>query len=383
MHRPRIPTVSWLELLQDLVMVVLAITLFSGLQYGWGTQWAIWYAAAILVAYGSWVSWVFLNNRFPSQGLLAQATTVVWIFGAVLASGGSLWENWLSTTTLNIGLALSFAALSARHATIAMTHPDARTPSLAAASLSGAATIVLLLGAAEIFPEYLAMGIGPLVALVGLLVVYPRLLPKTIVVNVAHLSERFGQFVLILIGDGLLEIILNAERGGTTTVLAIAEAVAVAYLLWRAYFIYVLPAGPPPSMSRLQGWVSAHLVVVVGLGLTSATIAAEAVPLDDELLSHMEAFTRAVGVGLTLALVYVGLALTLLASGGRSRRVAVPFFAIAVILIVAHYVAPGIINLVTGLLVVIVMCLVDFAAHRLRRRKSGATTTAEDATPAA
>ncbi len=32
MHRPHLPTVSWLELLQDLVMVVLAITLFSGLQ---------------------------------------------------------------------------------------------------------------------------------------------------------------------------------------------------------------------------------------------------------------------------------------------------------------------------------------------------------------
>lgn len=379
MHRPHLPTVSWLELLQDLVMVVLAITLFSGLQYGWGTPWVIWYAAAILVAYGSWVSWVFLNNRFPGQGVFTQATTVVWIFGAVLAAGGSLWENWLSAHTLNFGLALSFAALSVRHAAIALTHPEARTPSFAAATLSGAATVLLLLGAVGILPEYLAMGIGPLIALAGLLIVYPRLLPKTVVINVNHLSERFGQFVLILIGDGLLEIILNTESGGTTTVLAIAEAVAVAFLLWRAYFIYVLPAGPPPTLARLQGWVSAHFVVVVGLGLTSATIAAEAVPLNDELLSHLDAFTQSVGAGLTLALVYVGLGLALVTSARRPHRVAVPFFVIAVLLIIAHFVAPGMLNLQTGLLVVIVMGLVDYTAHRLNRRNSGDTTTVEDA----
>jgi len=325
------------------------------------------------------VSWVFLNNRFPGQGVFTQATTVVWIFGAVLAAGGSLWENWLSAHTLNFGLALSFAALSVRHAAIALTHPEARTPSFAAATLSGAATVLLLLGAVGILPEYLAMGIGPLIALAGLLIVYPRLLPKTVVINVNHLSERFGQFVLILIGDGLLEIILNTESGGTTTVLAIAEAVAVAFLLWRAYFIYVLPAGPPPTLARLQGWVSAHFVVVVGLGLTSATIAAEAVPLNDELLSHLDAFTQTVGAGLTLALVYVGLGLALVTSARRPHRVAVPFFVIAVLLIIAHFVAPGMLNLQTGLLVVIVMGLVDYTAHRLNRRNSGDTTTVEDA----
>lgn len=39
MDETHLPTVSWLELLQDLIMVVLAVALFNGLQYGWGTSW--------------------------------------------------------------------------------------------------------------------------------------------------------------------------------------------------------------------------------------------------------------------------------------------------------------------------------------------------------
>jgi low temperature requirement protein LtrA len=92
-----------------------------------------------------------------------------------------------------------------------------------------------------------------------------------------------------------LEIVLNIERGGTTTVLAVGAAVAVTFLLWRAYFIYVMPAGLPSTLNRLRGWTAAHLVVVVGIGLTSASIAAEAVNLPPELLEHMKAFTAAVG----------------------------------------------------------------------------------------
>ena len=46
--RFRAPKVGWLELLQDLVIVVLAMSLFSGLQFGWGSSWTLWYLVAIV-----------------------------------------------------------------------------------------------------------------------------------------------------------------------------------------------------------------------------------------------------------------------------------------------------------------------------------------------
>jgi low temperature requirement protein LtrA len=372
MDETHLPTVSWLELLQDLIMVVLAVALFNGLQYGWGTSWVWWYFFAILAAYGSWVSWVLVNNRFPETGLFAQATTILWIYGALLAAGGSLWENWLSTRTLNLGLAVSFAALAVRHTAIAVRYRGARASSAAAAGLSFGATFVLLLGAKGIVPEYLAMGCGPLVALVGLLVVYPRMLPPSVVINVDHLSERFGQFVLILLGDGLLEIVLNIERGGTTTVLAVGVAVAMTFLLWRAYFIYVMPAGLPSTLNRFQVWTAAHLVVVVGIGLTSASIAAEAVNLPPELLEHMQAFTAAVGATLTLAMAYVGLALTTLLAARPSRVRALTFGALAAFLATLHFVLGDGLTLKSALVVIVAMAAADtvlrFSGTRAVRR---------------
>ncbi len=351
-------------------MVVLAVTLFNGLQYGWGTSWMWWYLFAIIAAYGSWVSWVLVNNRFPETGFWAQATSILWIYGALLAAGGSLWENWLTTRTLNLGLAVSFAALAVRHTAVAVRYRDARAPSAAAAALSFGATLLLLLGAAGIVPEYLAMGYGPLIALVGLLVVYPRLLPQSVVINVEHLSERFGQFTLILLGDALLEIVLNIERGGTTTVLAVGAAVAVTFLLWRAYFIYVLPAGLPSTLNRFQGWTVAHFVVVVGIGLTSASAAANAVKLPPLLLEHMQTFTADVGAALSLAIVYVGLALTTILAARPSRGQAVTFGALAALLSVLHFVFREGITLKSLLFIIVAMVATD-TVLRFSRSRAG------------
>lgn len=370
MDQQHLPTVSWLELLQDLIMVVLAVTLFNGLQYGWGTSWMWWYLFAIIAAYGSWVSWVLVNNRFPETGFWAQSTSILWIYGALLAAGGSLWENWLTTRTLNLGLALAFVALAVRHAAIAARYRDARASSAAAAALSFGATLLLLLGAVGIVPEYLAMGYGPLVALVGLLVVYPRLLPKSVVVDVEHLSERFGQFTLILLGDALLEIVLNIERGGTTTILAVGAAVAVTFLLWRAYFIYVLPLGLPSTLSRFQGWAVAHFVVVVGIGLTSASIAAEAVTLPPSLLEHMQTFTADVGAALALAIVYVGLALNTILAARPSRVQAVTFGALAALLSVLHFVFREGATLKSVLIIIVAMAVTD-TILRFSRSRAG------------
>jgi len=372
LRRAHLPTVTWLELLQDLIMVVLAVTLFSGLQYSWGGPWMIWYSAAVIVAYGNWVAWVVLNNRFPSQGLFAQLTSMLWMVGAVLAAGGALWENWLPTEVLNLGIALVFVALGLRHLGVAISDPSTRRASGWAVALCLLASTLLLAGAGGLVPEYLALIVGPAIALTGLLIVYPRLLPASATINVSHLSERFGQFVLIFLGDGFLEIVLNIERGGSASLVTVVEAAAILFLLWRAYFIHVLPLGPPAALSKLQAWVAAHLVLVVGVGLTSASVAADAVLLAPELIEHLDAFTRSVGAGLTLAVAYLGLALIALASGRRSARTATAFVAFAGVLALAHILFPGETTWQSGLIAVIAMAVLDVIVSRVAPNPSPA-----------
>lgn len=368
--REHLPTVTWLELLQDLIMVVVAITLFSGLQYSWGSSWMIWYASAVVVAYGNWVAWVLLNNRFPSQGLLAQLISMIWMVGAVLAAGGAVWEYWLPSHVLNVGIALIFIALGLRHLSVAIADPPTRKASGWAVALCLLASTLLLAGAASIVPEYVALAVGPAIALGGLLIVYPRMLPASATINAPHLSERFGQFILIFLGDGLLEIVLNIERGGTASLVSVVEAAAILFLLWRAYFLHVLPLGPPTSLPKLQSWIGAHLVLVVGIGLTSASVAADAVRLAPELLEHIEAFTRSVGAGITLAIAYLGLALITLASGQRSTKIAIAFGIFAGILTLAYALLPWTVNWQTGLITIIALALLDVIVSRVGRHRS-------------
>ena len=142
------------------------------------------------------------------------------------------------------------------------------------------------------------------------------------------------------------------------------------FLLWRAYFIYVMPAGLPSTLNRLRGWTAAHLVVVVGIGLTSASIAAEAVNLPPELLEHMKAFTAAVGATLTLAIAYVGLALTTILAARPSRGQAVTFGALAALLSVLHFVFREGITLKSLLFIIVAMVATD-TVLRFSRSRAG------------
>ncbi len=140
------------------------------------------------------------------------------------------------------------------------------------------------------------------------------------------------------------------------------------FLLWRAYFIYVMPTGLPSTLNRLRGWTAAHLVVVVGIGLTSASIAAEAVNLPPELLEHMKAFTADVGAALALAIAYVGLALTTLLAARPSRVRAVTFGGLAAFLGVLHFVVEDGLTLKSALVVIVAMAAADTVLHFSRPR---------------
>ena len=364
-------SVSWLELLQDLVFVVLALSLFGGLHHAWGSEWVAWYAVAIVYVYGAWLAWVLLNNRFPMAGIAAQALSAVWVAGTLVAATGTLWDNSSSPDTLAAGLALSIAALGGAYAVAARRHPSARRAArfASAASLVTAAALTLAVFT-PLESEWL-IAVAPAVALIALLGIYPRLLPDDVIIRRHYLQERFGQLVLILMGDALLETVLNVNIGATLSLAGLTLAVAVLFLLWRAYFLRVLPAAPPRTRGRLNLWMTAHLVVMIGVGFSAAVLASSASPLPVDVAGWLEIEDSHLPLGVIVGVAYLGFAWVMIHADSPSRRVATAFFVCAAVTIAGAVIlellhAP---DASTALLLLLTLVAVDAATLRATTRE--------------
>ena len=329
------PRVGWLELLQDLVIVVLAMSLFSGLQFGWGSSWTLWYLVAIVYVFGAWAAWVLASNRFPDDGIVVQLLTMVWIVGAMVAATGTLWHGWSTEETLCGGMALVFLALALRYAYAGLHWADSRRATSLGAGLSLTAAVILGIG--TFTAPYVAMAVGPAIGLVGILVVFPRLLPPGATISTHHLQERLGQFVLILLGDTFLEMALNKERGGEFSFAGVVLAATAVFLLWRVYFIHVLPSGPPASVRRMQGWLLLHLPLIIGVGLTSVTLATNAVPLPASVVEELQAYSEDVGFFTSLGVAYLGFAAVAAVSTGWRDRTTRVLAALGIVFLILHF----------------------------------------------
>ena len=357
--------VSWLELLQDLVFVVLALSLFGGLHNAWGSSWVLWYAVAILYVYGAWVAWVLLNNRFPLPGVSAQVFSAVWIAGTLVAATGTLWDNSSSPDTLAGGLALSIAALGGAYAMAAHRHPSARTAARFASAVSLLAAAALAISVFTPIDSEWLVAAAPAVALIALLGIYPRLLPDDAVIHRDYLQERFGQLVLILMGDALLETVLNVSIGASLSLPGLALAVAVLFLLWRTYFLRVLPAAPPSSQGRLNVWMLAHLVVVIGVGFSAALLASSASPLPDDIVSWLEIEDSHLPLGVIIGVAYGGFAWVYALSNAPTR----PTF--TALIVGAGVIATGAALLevlhvsafVDALFILLILSVIDYASR--------------------
>ncbi len=106
---------SWVELLQDLVVVATVLVLFEGLVKGLEDSWWIWYAAALVAVYLVWLAEVVVVNGFPRSNLMRQIISMVWMTGMVIAATGVLWENWSPGWALCVVVSIVITATSAHY----------------------------------------------------------------------------------------------------------------------------------------------------------------------------------------------------------------------------------------------------------------------------
>lgn len=94
----------------------------------------------------------------------------------------------------------------------------------------------------------------------------------------SHLPERFGLFILIVLGESVISVEQavgsNYMRGSLAHITAGPAALALAFVLWWLYFDHVAENPPLPSTLMTLLWSYPHLVLAIVLGTLGAGIQA-------------------------------------------------------------------------------------------------------------
>jgi low temperature requirement protein LtrA len=262
---------TWLELFFDLVFVV-AIDQVARRLHGDVTLVNV---LGFVVLYGAvwwaWVGYVVYNDRFGTDDLSDRLLTLLQM-GAVTVVAVRAHDAF-ETGAAAFALAYGFfrLILSLRYALAAWFIPRVR--SLAGQESLGyafAAGIWLASAWVSGRTRFALWGIGFLVDMATPLAV--RLFHSAVPPNAVHMEERFGTFIIIVLGEGLVGLVEGMReiawvpRAGVTATMALV----LAFSIWWLYF-ETLDTAPIQEVRRsgrtgpYKLWVFAHLPLAAGI----------------------------------------------------------------------------------------------------------------------
>jgi low temperature requirement protein LtrA len=231
--------VSWAELFFDLVFVY-AVTAVSTLLQA-DTSWAGVLRALIVFVpvYWAWVGAAILANQRdtarPALRLALFGTALAALFMALAvpaayAESALLYAGAYWLGRLVLGSVLVVEALRGRRLPV--------NPHLVSAVLTGP----LLVSGALVHghARELAWGVAAVIELASVTVLRSRL--SRLHFDASHLSERFGLFVLIALGESVVAIGASASPLEPAVCSAVAAAFALSCGLWWVYFNYAADA---------------------------------------------------------------------------------------------------------------------------------------------
>lgn len=314
-----------LELFFDLayVFVVIALALAFSKDLSWSGAAA--FTGLFTMIWFSWIGFTVYANRFDTDDALFR----ILMLAATLAIAGCAASAVSAVTSLSvifgtcyligrlILLALYLRAWvhvrEARQTTSVYVGCATATCLLLAASLAVATPGRFWLWGAAI----LADSLGPIIASRG---------ENTAPLNMAHLPERFGLFVILVLGEGLFGGILavqDEDWSGLVVLSAIAGFVSTAALWWAYFDAAALRAeenvthGEGEEIAapgiKVDVYVYAHLPVT--LGIASAAVGLKGLALHPTLARGPAGWLVIAG----LALYFLGLALLMVGTSPETR----------------------------------------------------------------
>lgn len=264
--------VGWFELFYDLVAV--AAISQAGKVYlkdpSWQTTALI--AASILVLFTVWLLTTLSHGLFREDSVWRRLILLLQMLGLVIGAlsvGHYGLPNWIGFTAL--------AVVFVTQALIWVVHRrtsralDAPIRTVVIASVVAAVAFAVSAVVALTLDSEQAAVFAPILLIVAIITVIVPLLVSVLPaihdhLDPHHLGERFGLFVIIVLGESFINLVgALGSLGEIPNVYAFIAMFLVAYCVWSIYFTSVQAHRVPTTANRLRVWVLAHALLVFAI----------------------------------------------------------------------------------------------------------------------
>jgi low temperature requirement protein LtrA len=290
---------TWLELFFDLLFVAVVALLAHGLSGQVTAAGLGRFAGLLLPVWWAWVSFTYMSDvaddDTPPQRvrvLAGMACLVVMAGGITRAEHGHPGLFALGYGLFSLGRAWSW-----RFVAPAGDHPRPKTRDLTRKTVSAALWL-----AAVAVPAPACFALWTVALLLDVVPSFRHMPRAVLTLDAEHLVERFGLFVIIVLGEGVAQIVTVLGRADTVpggAVLTVLAAFLLLAVIWWLYFdfgneaaLVVLRARPEYASSVLRwGFAAGHLPIV---GAVTALAAGLGTIAGDALTGHRGADQDAV-----------------------------------------------------------------------------------------
>ena len=269
---------TWLELFVDLMFVAIISALSRALSVEISPVGVARYVLVFLPAWWIWLGLTVYNDRLDTDDVSHRVA----FFAIMLALGGMAVS---ARTFFGAGFAvfaLSYAA--ARFVIIVLwlrggLHNPRLRPLVTRYAVGF--TIAAAMWLVAIFVPWPARLIVVVLAIMvdfGTPATTMRIQSDLPSLSRSHLPERFGLFILIVLGESVIAVEQAVGndflRGSLAHISAGPATLALAFVLWWLYFDHVAENPPLPSALATLVWTYPHLALVLALGAMGASVQA-------------------------------------------------------------------------------------------------------------
>ncbi|GAA4077135.1 low temperature requirement protein A [Nonomuraea soli] len=249
---------TWLELFYDLAFVVAVAELAGTLA---DHQVGV-FAGLFVPVWWAWAGYVFYANRFDTDDLSSRLIGLAQI-PAIALMAASLSDPAGRSTLFALAYVAARVLLIAAYLRVARHIPQARP--LALRYVAGFSVAAALWLVSPLVPEPVRYPLWAVAVLIDLATPFlARRYQAAIPPQHEHLPERFGLFVVIVLGEVVAAIVLGLKQQPEDFPIGLA-GIAVAAAFWWAYFSRLNEEVVGRTRLAGQVWVYAHLPLSLAL----------------------------------------------------------------------------------------------------------------------
>lgn len=316
-HRHTQRSIAWLELFFDLIYVATFIQIGNFLSDNVSVTGFAQFAVLLAVVWWSWTGATFFQNRYFVDDVIHRLMVFVQIFAVAslgLSVSGAFGDLYAQFTLAYVVTRLMLVLMYIRSA---RSHPETARFSMGYAA-GFSVGIVIWLGSLFLPADYHWVGwlLGTAVELTIPALPAMRNMQREVGTDLHHMSERFGIFTIILLGEAFIKI-LDDSQGVVMTIDQILFSISGLIILCSLWWLYFQDNENKTitlvSHVKPLAWIYGHLPLATGLvafgvgakKLFAATVEHPADPIDTK---YRLLYTTAVVLYLAaLALINIGL----------------------------------------------------------------------------